>query len=210
MLIEKTKPGRKDGGYTRLFGDEELGALISRVHSASISAGTELEKIIISKVRKINNATDLFEKKISEGIFLIDKKQIKKSFLQGKQEPDFLIVKIKEEECYIIELKDGDNFDTKKSQGEIVNLKAYAHHISSKIAFKTSIHVCFFNQNNKEKIVSGFKGNITKEQAMTGEEFCNLLAIDYKAIISAREKDQQENINFFIKELKKIDKLKEL
>ena len=44
-LIENAK-GRKDGGYVRLLGDKELGLLISRVHSAVISAGTELEKII--------------------------------------------------------------------------------------------------------------------------------------------------------------------
>ena len=46
MLIEKTDEGRKDGAYTRLFGNADLGAFISRVHSASISAGTELEKIV--------------------------------------------------------------------------------------------------------------------------------------------------------------------
>lgn len=34
MLISNTKEGRKDGSYTRLFGNENIGALISRVHSA--------------------------------------------------------------------------------------------------------------------------------------------------------------------------------
>ncbi len=42
-LIEKTKKGRKDGAYTRLFGNEALGSLISQVHATSIRAGNYLE-----------------------------------------------------------------------------------------------------------------------------------------------------------------------
>ncbi len=49
MKIKDTKHGRKDGAYTKLLGNEELGALISRVHSASISSGVELEKLILAK-----------------------------------------------------------------------------------------------------------------------------------------------------------------
>jgi hypothetical protein len=49
MKIENTKPGRIDGGYTRVFDNEKLGALISRVYSASISSGIELERLILAK-----------------------------------------------------------------------------------------------------------------------------------------------------------------
>lgn len=43
MALIKDAEGRKDGGYTRLFGNEELGLLISKVQAAVITAGTELE-----------------------------------------------------------------------------------------------------------------------------------------------------------------------
>ena len=47
VRIEDSKPGRRDGGYARLFNDADIGALVSRVHATSIRAGTELEHIII-------------------------------------------------------------------------------------------------------------------------------------------------------------------
>jgi hypothetical protein len=37
MKIENTKPGRTEDA--RVFNNEQLGALISRVHAASISSG---------------------------------------------------------------------------------------------------------------------------------------------------------------------------
>jgi hypothetical protein len=45
--IEESK-GRSDenSGYSRLFGSQQLGKLMSRVHSAVIRSGNELEKII--------------------------------------------------------------------------------------------------------------------------------------------------------------------
>jgi len=42
---------------------------------------------------------------------------------------------------------------------------------------------------------------------MTGKEFCDLVGIDYEKIIQERKKDQQENLNYFIEELKKIPEI---
>ena len=44
--IEEMKKSKNSGGYARVLGNEELGGLISRVHSTVISNGTELERII--------------------------------------------------------------------------------------------------------------------------------------------------------------------
>ncbi len=46
MPLIAAQKERKDGGYSRLFGDEELGLLLSKVQAAVISSGTELEKLI--------------------------------------------------------------------------------------------------------------------------------------------------------------------
>jgi hypothetical protein len=108
MKIKYTKPGRKDGGYTRIFGNEQLGALISRVHSA--------------------------------------------------------------------------------------------FHF-----------VCCFNQTDKEKIIQGFKNKIKPEEAFTGKEFCELIGIDYQAIIDKRkEQDQKENLEFFCEEPLKIEECRKI
>lgn len=207
MLISNTKEGRRDGSYTRLFGNEDLGALISRVHSASISSGNELEKLIESMAETIDDL-DLFlkEKKLKKGTYLVTKKTIKKSILKSNQEPDFLIIKIEDNHCKIIELKDGDNFDTKKAKGERDNLINFQNNISNKIPYTTSIYICSFNQKNKDLIKAGMKNKFSMNEIMTGKEFCQLLNIDYDKILEKRKNDQRENIQFFLSEIGRITK----
>lgn len=43
---------------------------------------------------------------------------------------------------------------------------------------------------------------------MTGREFCELLEIDYDAIVAERQKEQPQNVLYFLKELVKIDKVR--
>lgn len=214
-LIENAK-GREDGGgsgYERLFGNHELGQLLSRVHATVISSGTELEKIIIGKAQNIHDV-DVFlaNQQLQHGTYLISKQAIKQSRLKSDKEPDILIVKITDniQHCYIIELKDGDTFDTKKAAGEVKNLTDFENHISSKIRFTTSIHVCSFNQPDKVKIVAGFKKKITAAQAMTGGELCDLLGLNYNDLIHSRIHQQEQNINYFIDGILCIDKLREM
>jgi len=65
--------------------------------------------------------------------------------------------------------------------------------------------VCCFNQTSKEKILQGFKNKIKPSEAFTGQEFCELIGINYQAIIKERkEQNQKENIWFFCEELLKI------
>ena len=53
-LIADSFPGRKDGSYTLLFNDEDIGSLISAIHASSIKMGNALEDIIVanSKCKK--------------------------------------------------------------------------------------------------------------------------------------------------------------
>ena len=113
MKIAKTKLGRKDGGYTRLLGNIELGALISRLHSACISSGNELEKLILAKsdlflMRTVEEMESLLLNgdKFSKKTYLIPKKLVKKSAkFKSEHEPDFLILKRETKTLYITELK---------------------------------------------------------------------------------------------------------
>ncbi|MBS1584873.1 MAG: type II restriction endonuclease [Bacteroidetes bacterium] len=191
-----------------MFGNHDLGQLLSRVHATVISSGTELEKIIIGKSVNIDDV-DAFlgNQQLPHGTYIISKKAIKESSLSSDKEPDILIFRIAEnvQHCYIIELKDGDTFDTKKAAGEVQNLVNFENHISRRIRFTTSIHICSFNQPDKEKIVAGFKKKITIEQAMTGSELCDLLGINYAEIIHSRLHEQNANIEYFVKCLIGID-----
>lgn len=214
MKIRNAK-GRIDGnsGYTRTLGNEKLGNLISKVQATVISNGTELERLIVEKCNNINNIEDFIEKstraEIKDGTYLCTKKTFKKSekytkFAKGI-EPDLMIFIVEENRlCKIIELKDGDNFDTKKSKSEKQNLEEFSIKFGAKIPFVTDYYICSFNQENKESIKTGFKGIFDYENIMTGRELCKILKINYEEIIEYRKKDMEDNFEYFIDELIKI------
>ena len=123
MALIKNSIGRKDGGYGRLFGDSALGHLISRVQGAVISSGTELARIIKDRVKLIDDLDEFLESEIMpEGVYVADKLKVKrcKSLNFAGAEPDFIIFKRRNniQRCHVVELKDGDSFDTKKSASE--------------------------------------------------------------------------------------------
>ena len=67
--------------------------------------------------------------------------------------------------------------------------------------------ILLVKRKKSKNIVKGFKGEISMGEAMTGREFCNLLSIDYDALVKKRKDDQEANLKFFMEELKKITRL---
>lgn len=204
--------GRADGnsGYVRLLGDVQLGQLISRLHSTVISAGRELEKIIQDSVKPIDDLDQFLEVEIMrDGVFLAHKSDLKRSqILQTSgAEPDFVIFKRRnnEQRCHVIELKDGDAFDTKKSAGERNSMHSFVEKNAQHLQFKVDVHVVAFNQDSRRAIYDGFKRKIPLRECMTGREFCELLEIDYDEIVEQRQRDAQENFEYFMAELLRID-----
>ncbi|MDY5822534.1 MAG: hypothetical protein SPJ83_07110 [Helicobacter sp.] len=214
ILIANSKAGRLDSAYSRLLGDAELGALISRIHATSISAGSFVENYIAQVAPKLEttNIPKIFNNTLEKGVYLMTKKMIKEhitAYLNLKNiiEPDYIIVDSNSHKCIVIELKDGDNFDTKKSQGEVNNLNTYSNALANKLPYpwQSEIKVCMFNQHDKTKIVSGFKGYISEKEAMSGDEFCNILGIDKEKIDRQRHEACNSNFEFVIDELLKIE-----
>lgn len=209
--------GREDGssGYTRVLGCDELGRLISRVQSTVISNGTELERIIVSLTNTINDLEEFIDSVTDgiqeDGVYLCQKKILKKSkYAIAGIEPDLLIFVVERRRvCKVIELKDGDNFDTKKSASEREHLEQFATSFGAQIPFVTEFYICSFNQDNKELIQAGFKNKFEIEHIMTGEELCDVLHIDYQNIIDRRKTDMIENFNYFIDELLNIPQVRE-
>ena len=122
MKIRNSK-GRKDenSGYIRLFNNIKLGQLLSKSQATVISNGNELEKLILLNTNNIPNLDifieDVTENRKDDGVYVCEKKVLKKSTLTiPKHEPDLLIFMVQNRRvCKIIELKDGDSFDTKKN-----------------------------------------------------------------------------------------------
>ena len=214
MKIRNAK-GRTDGnsGYTRTLGNEALGKLISKVLATVISNGTELERMIVERSNSIQDIDIFIEKAtiadIANGTYLCTKKIFKKSDKYVKDvegiEPDMIIFIVEKNRiCRVIELKDGDAFDTKKALGEKEHLEKFSTIFGAKIPFVTEYFICSFNQEDKEIIRAGFKNTFSLEHIMTGSELCEILNIDYSEIIRLRQDDMKDNFNYFLEELVKI------
>ena len=216
MSLIKNAKGRIDGnsGYSRLMGNEELGNLLSKIQSTVISNGNELETLIENSKECVKDFDDFMINKHESGNYLCAKSGYKKSknLPSRKIQPDFLLFNIENDKwnCKIIEMKDGDNFDTKKSEGELEHLQKFAEAFKTRYPFiNTNFYVCCFNQDNKETIVNGLKKRFSVDNVMTGKEFCDLISINYDEINQKRKNDQEENINYFIEELLKMPTIME-
>ena len=211
--LEDSNPKETSGGYYRLFGVQQLGLLMSKVQGTVISSGSELERMIIARVHAIPDLDDFLEAEIMpEGVFIAPKKQVNKSkkLRVPKGELDFLIFKRRDgqQRCYVVELKDGHLFDTKKASAERTAIHSFVERNAPMLQYVVQCHFVDFNQDDKDVIVHGFKNKITKDEAMTGREFCKLLEIDYDEIVGARRPDQEANVQFFLTELVKIDSIR--
>ena len=212
-LLENSNPKETSGGYFRLFGIRRLSLLMTKVQSTVISAGTELEKTIVNSLNQIDDLKEfLNEDMMPLGVFIATKKQIKKCDLFDSEglEPDFLIFKRdgNKQNCYIIELKDGHIFDTKKATQERRCLYDFSSKNACHFPYVFKCFMCCFNADSKETIFHGMKGKISREDILTGKEFCTMFNIDYKKIQNKRSEDTQRNVKYFIEELLKIEEIK--
>ena len=217
-LISQRKGRRAEqtpSGYVRVFGIPELGNLMSKVQGTVISAGTELEKLIMARCKGIPDF-DAFVSNLNNdrtaGIFVATKNQVKKSKVINatKYEPDFIAFDLVKRICYVIEVKDGDQFDTKKSAGERVVLHNFTTLVSSVLPFSFQIYLCAFNARTKKEVYDGLKHKFSMDEVLTGQELCILFGIDYNEIVKLRTNDQASNLNFFVEELLKIGNIKNM
>ena len=214
--IRNSNPKQSGGGYERLVGNKDMAFIFIQAQSTVISNGTELEKIISKQSNKISNLDSFIDDCdkgiIGNGAYLCCKKAIKSSSynLPG-HEPDFIAFAVNKEKnlCYVVELKDGDAFDTKKSLAEKEMLQLFVNHLSPKIPFRTRYYICCFNQSEKEKIVIGFKNVFKLDEVMTGKEFCNILGIDYDFIVNLRMNDTNDNFKYIVEKMFSIKEVKE-
>ncbi len=212
--IKDAKVKEKSGGYHRLFGNDALGDLASRIQSAVISSRSELVKLILERAVQIKDLDEFLQRKvIPYGVRIATKEQISKSKIiktTKKPKPDFLIIQRRKRKLnyYAIVLKDGHQFDTSTAENEKTKINLFMKNNLGLLSSRLSTHICCFNQDSKEAIIAGFKNKIVLKEAMTGKEFCALLEIDYDEIVEVRKRDQPENIRDFLLELTKIVKIR--
>ena len=211
--LRDARPKNTSGSYGRIFGNDELGGLASKVQSAVISSGSELERIVSGLVENIGDL-DAFLKQdvMPDGVLLARKPQMKlsKTLDFSGSEPDFMVFKRRQgvQICHIIELKDGHVFDTKKASAEHRAMHGFIGRNARHIQYVFQAHFCAFNQVDRVAIWEGFKKRIAIEEVLTGPEFCTLLEINYGDIVARRQTDGPDNIEYFLSELVRIEPIR--
>lgn len=206
-IADSFEHARTDGSYSLLFGDRKLGALMSAVHATSIKMGNELEQLIIERAKVIDeqNINQFFEKTLPDGIWIIPKRVIGiDKRLNFDPKPDMILVITQKNTAKVIEMKLGDNFDTKKAQGEVDVLKRYTEKLDKATTYKVSYAVCMFYAKSKSAVVVGFKNKITEKEALTGREFCEIVSIDFEEINKVISEKQEMNRKFFFMQISEI------
>lgn len=200
----------ENSGYTRLIGNQELGHVMSQVQAAVIRTGNELEKILAERTSRPRVSLMHLLGSIHaehEEVEIVFDPQL--AFLnEPGVRADILIANHQNRTCRVIELKDGDTFDTKKSNGELSSLKRFAAEISRILGYSATYHFCSFNQPNKLNIIKGAKGRFTLDEVMTGGELCELLGVSFEAIVEYRILEQQENLAYLLDRLLAIDEVR--
>ena len=213
----KSDDETKNGAYYRCFGDIGVAKLLSRVQSLIIKNGYELENIIKERTRDIHimDLDEFLKIQIHEaGVCVALKGTIKASTTMrgSKIEPDFIVFERKgtSQNCYIIELKDGHEFDTKSASKEHDNLHTFMSMNAMALDnFQTYCKICGFNAQSRKEIQKGMKEKFALEQTMTGQELCSLLNLDYQRILDRRASDRIHNLQSIVSEFTALDAVQE-
>jgi hypothetical protein len=208
--------GRRDekSGYARLFGSQGLGHLLSRAHATVIRAGNELERIIKDKCPFLSTLGEVLQTCKSgtptrRCSVVPNAKASPRDLAGGKGiKVDFVVVDWPARRAYVVELKDGDTFDTKKASGEVESLERFASFLTTTSGLETIFKFCCFHQDDKSAIVAGAKNRFGLGNAMTGREFCELVGVSYDQILALRRPHAPQNFEYFLNELMKIPEVR--
>jgi len=210
-ISESKGRGDANSGYVRVVGSAALGQLLSRIQATVVRNGNELERIlkqqcpyysVEAKLGDVHNPLDA--SKQVQVFFSYKHERVGETSIVG----DVTVVDHVQQIVHIVELKDGDTFDTKKASGELASITALADALAKKLNYTAKAHFCAFNQDNKEAIVAGAKGRFGLETAMTGAELCALIGVDYGSIRQMRKRDETENFDFLMEQLLAIPEVK--
>ena len=172
-LISNAKGRGEDetpSGYERLFGNRQLGMLISKVQATVISTGNELEKILASRLKK------------TDGISIQNINKEKRIFKNVKRGHTIKVDCVVEEgnDIRLIEIKDGDTFDTKKVAGEVESLEMVREYLKKKEPDKWNFKDLVIYKFNKGNIVpSNKRFNDLIEKNPLSWAMTSTLAIEY-------------------------------
>jgi len=201
VLICDSKPKGdiKKSGYYRLVGNVEIARVFRQIHSTVIKNGNELEKLIYDHAA-INNAMEnvpLLKALKQKNAFVV-KCKINKEFTGNKKGIHLDALLIKKDKLFAIEIKDGENFDTKKSSGEVHKLKKAAEIIERLDFFDRPCEPIIVLWNCDDLETSSFKDKEGQRMLMRGKEFSKMIDLDYENFNQIRKHDRHANEEYIL------------
>ena len=186
---------------------------MSRVQATVIRTGNELENFLEKETPnwiKTDLASALYGMLPLSDIQVVFQAKMPPFGEDHGEKADIVVLEHAKKNAFVVELKDGDTFDTKKSDGELKSMTRFTNWLAEKTDYTTTFYFCSFNQSDKQAIVAGAKGRFNTSHAMTGRELCNILSIDYDTLRTKRQQEQPENLRYFINELLRIEGIRKL
>jgi hypothetical protein len=207
--------GASGESAVRIFGNESMGLLFSKFQAAVIRSGFELESLIYTAIptQMITSLEILNEPAQNPETQLPIQVVFKPSRPdpdnpQKSIEADLLIVDNPNRRFWLVEVKEGYVFDTKKADGELSSLKNITSWLAQEFAYRTQYFLCSFNQEDKESIVQGTKKRFSSDHVLTGRELCEKISIDYDTLRNKRKEDQTQNRRYFLSTLIAIPEIR--
>ena len=205
MLIEDRKPKGdvKDSSYMRVCGNERIADLMRKFHSTSIANGLELERLIFkfSKHPNTLRGQKLSDFDLSQKDAFVVQMKIDLATSKNIALDCFLATP---NEIYVFEVKDGMNFCTKGSEGEISSLKKTVSFLRGRDPLSRPVIPKIVFWNCEDLSSASFKCKEGTPMLMLGREFARLVGIDKIKIDELRLLDQEANEKFFKADAKKI------
>lgn len=208
MLIENRNPkgDTKDSGYYRLLGNEPLAELIRKAQSCVIANGNELESKVLQHTSFSNKSNkqrlDNFNLDVSSAFVIQMEVPTPNNSDKKKIAVDCMV--ITKEEIFLFELKDGSNFDTKKSAGEVASLNKACSVVHSRDPRKRKCtpKIVFWNAKTLSDISFKVKG--AQDMLVLGKDFCSKFGVNFEQINDERKEDAYRNYKFFVDQLKQM------
>jgi len=192
-------------GYYRVCGDIDIARALKAAQATVIRNGNELENLIFDiSTHHAKKNKGKYDGSLLPDDRLFVKYRINKKYLSGNKGSEIDIVMFTPKTIYVCELKDGDNFDTKKSSGEVDKLDLLCGFFKEKDHLSRAVTplVVLWNCNDLKQ--SSFKDARARSWLMRGRDFAPLINVDYDGLNLIRKEDQVENNKYIFNLLKKI------
>jgi len=189
--------------YLRVTDNPFLAEILQKSHSTMIRNGNELEDLIAENsnlnVSK-NISISSFDPSDYEDQTLIHKFKIENQTSIKNTHVDFLLINPKNKSMILIEMKDGDNFDTKKATGEIDKLENCQRHFNKTYSeWETKASIVLWN--NEDITQASFKDFRAKNYIINGRTIQNTLGVKWDNIELKRKQDRFFNTKWLIRNI---------